>query len=81
MTMSPERVLDALLEISREVSGMAAEIDRLRAENMYLLKLRDLVIARRAMEPQHSREDHECPECEVLSDLAALERMVKTQNQ
>ena len=39
--------------------------------------LRDLeahLIRRRAMEPRHSREDHECPECETLAELVVVRR-------
>ena len=31
--------------------------------------LLDLLYTRRAIESKHSREDHECPECEALADL------------
>jgi hypothetical protein len=31
--------------------------------------LKTLLLSRRAMEPKHSREDHSCPECEVLAEM------------
>lgn len=40
---------------------------------LYLLRaLEQAVIRRHATEPRHSREDHECSECEVLSALRGV---------
>lgn len=49
----------------------AAELEKLKGLTVLWRRrvgaLREFLIARRAMEPKHSREDHECPECEALS--------------
>lgn len=34
----------------------------------FMRALKDALVARRAKEPEHSREDHECPECVMLDD-------------
>jgi len=47
-----------------------AEVKRLELQNR---ALRDALLARRAMEPQHSREDHECDECVMLAEIVAGE--------
>lgn len=35
---------------------------------LFMTALKDALIARRAEEPKHSREDHECGECTMLRD-------------
>lgn len=42
--------------------GQERELDLLRRLEVHLSD-------RRKMEPRHSREDHECPECETLAEL------------
>lgn len=48
------------------------DFDRLKADyeklTRFTLDLKSALIARRAKEPEHSREDHECPECTMLND-------------
>lgn len=53
-----------------------ATIERLKTEKDDALRLNralyDLLLARRAMEPKHSRYDHECDECIVLANAEGL---------
>lgn len=48
------------------------DFDRLKADyeklTLFVRDLKDALIARRAKEPQHSKEDHECPECTMLAE-------------
>ena len=37
----------------------------------------DRLVERRKMEPKHSREDHECEECELIAEFRVLERSQK----
>jgi len=46
----------------------------IQAELYLLRRLEQAVIRRRAMEPRHSQEDHECSECEVLAELQRLRK-------
>lgn len=67
-----------------EFGEKAAEMDNLRAQieataqlkrEIYLLQmLEGAVRRRRVMEPQHSRQDHECQECDALADLDVFRR-------
>ena len=64
--------LEELRRTAKERPLFFQETDELLAAAEEVLALRpvkDLLIARRAMEPRHSREDHECKECDALSEL------------
>ena len=40
---------------------------RVRALEEALREAMELILKRHVMEPRHSREDHECPECDALA--------------
>lgn len=48
------------------------DVEKVRAELMLLRQLEDNRRQRRAMEPKHSRDDHECEECGILEELQRL---------
>lgn len=51
-------------------------LEALRVSNLQNRALMEALVARRAMEPRHSQEDHECPECIMLADIKVLGRGV-----
>lgn len=46
---------------------------QIKSQDFQIRALEACLIARHAMEPKHSQEDHECPECTLLADLRAPE--------
>jgi len=50
------------------------EIDKMLAELILLRRVEGLLRHRRASEPLHSREDHDCSECSFLAELDVLRR-------
>jgi len=42
---------------------------RIKNQDLQIRALEVCLITRHAMEPKHSQEDHECPECTLLADL------------
>lgn len=48
-----------------------------RREKLLLLNLERLTRKRRVMEPRHSREDHECEECEILGELTYVRKYIQ----
>lgn len=49
-------------------------VECFRKEHYWLTRLEEAVLKRMAMEPQHSRLDHDCEICEALSDLRRARR-------
>jgi translation initiation factor 2B subunit (eIF-2B alpha/beta/delta family) len=58
--------------LAKAVDWMSQRIKVLESErdsaNLQIRALRNLIIVRHAMEPRHSRVDHDCPECMALDD-------------
>lgn len=55
-------------------AGEAKELLDAAEEGIVLKILADLLLERRAMEPKHSREDHDCAECAAFDELKRLEK-------
>ena len=81
--MTPERILELRrrsgattpFESNIGFSGLGTEeaLEMFGALE-FLARLEAHLVDRRTMEPRHSREDHECPECVTLAELRASRR-------
>ncbi len=67
-----------MVRLKKKVTKLEKREQHKAQELGFLLQLEAQAGERRAMEPKHSREDHECEECEVLAELRVLRRSQKT---
>lgn len=67
--------LEELRRTAKERPLFFQETDELLAaaeEGLAMLPVVEHLHGRRVMEPKHSREDHECKECDALSELKRI---------
>jgi hypothetical protein len=69
-----KRALNLCETLNKENCQLLTEMAHLKSEVIWLRKLEEQMCKRHVMEPNHSRQDHECVECEVLADLKAMRR-------